>query len=455
MALQLPGIIVRIVNDTGIVAPPLYERYPVYIGEGDPYKLISNQRVVRSAGVVDNLVSGSTINEIVSVGDLPGVAKYVDGTDYTLVTGNKISWNPAGSEPTVGNNYYVTFTETRAASAYVPTLYFNENLIYEDHGNKTRTNGNINDVSVGGYLGLQAGSTGVIIAQLDLSSATDPDSPTGQELENAFTAMVDELEKITGYKLFLVPMSSGTLNTTSAANIMFNHAVLASEPTQKQERTVIASLPQSTAYTDAAAFALSYAHSRMVVPFPYNGISKVNGFTSNYDSRFYSAALAGKICSVGIGINISDEIIPNVTVTDNYSPEVETWLVGRGVGPARIKGEVLRNVFIGTTDTTSALTEDLGVQDVGDYVKKYLREQLWVLYRNKPINEDLLTSVDGSVTNILKYLIKEVVIADYKNVSVTQDSTEPRKINVTASVQPAFGMQYMDITFTFVLSFSS
>lgn len=453
MALKIPGIVVRILNDTGVIAPPRYERYPVIIGEGDPFRIVRNQRVVRSAGSVDNLVTPTTVNEIVSVGDLPGVSRYVDGTDYTQ-SGNAISWLPGGTSPTAGNNFYVTFTEDRPASAYTPTLYFDENLIYADHGEGLRTNGGINDVSVGGSLALNAGANGVIIAQLNLSGAVDPDSPTNNELETAFIAMRTELEKITDYKLFLVPMSSGTLNTTSAANIFFNHAVLMSEPERKQERTVIAALPNGTAYTAAATFALSYAHERMVVPFTYNGQSQVVGYTGTYDTRFYNAALAGRLCSVEIGINISDDIIPNVLVTDNYSPEIQEWLLARGVGPAKIRGEVVRNVFIGTSDTTSALTEDLGVQDIKDYVKKYWREGLWNIYRNKPITPALIAQVKSSSTNILKYLQSESIVSDFRNITAAQDGTEPRQINVTGQIQPAFGMQWMDVTFTFVLSFT-
>lgn len=454
MAIRVPGIIVRVVNDTGIIAPPLYERYPVIIGEGDPYRLVENWEMTRTVGSADNIPTGTSVNEIVSVGDLPGISKYTDGTDYTLV-GNVISWLPGGTSPTTGNNYYLTYTETRATSAYTPMLYYDENLIYEDHGNSTRTDSTINDVSVGGSLVLNAGGAGVIIAQLNLSAATDPDNPSVTELENAFISMRDALNKITDYKLFLVPMSSGTLNTTTAASIFFNHAVLASQPENKQERTVLAALPMGTTYTGAANFAQSYAHERMVVPYAVDATVGVVGHSGSYDMRFYNAALAGKLCSVPIGRNISDEIIPNITVDDNLNPKEYKFLVQRGVSPVKVRGDVVRNVMSITTDTTSALTEDLGVQDVKDYVKKYWREGLWAVYKNAPITNELIGQIRFSSESILNYLISQRIVAEYKNVSVSQSSTEPRLINVTGSIKPAFGLQWMDVTFTFVLSFTS
>ena len=453
MALKIPGITVRVVTDTGIIAPPAFQRYPTYIGAGDPYRRYTNQKILRGAGNTDLLPSPTTVHTIEAAGDLPGIANYSLTTDYTL-NGNSIDWTGGSDTPTLGDYYYVTFTDSRPASAYTPTLYFDENLIYVDHGNRVRVDGTINDVSTAGWLGINAGAKGVIICQLDLTSAADPENPTPSELETAFIAMRDELEKIVDYKLYLVPMSSGTLNTTSAANIYFNHAVLASEPEQKQERTVFAALPIGTSAVQAVAFSQAYSHERMSVPFPFNGESGIVGDATVYDSRFYVAGLVGKLASVAIGINISDEIIPNVTVSDSFTLNECNYLVQGGVGPAKLRGDVVRNVFIGTSDTTNALTEDLGVQDVKDYTKKYWREGLWDLYRNKPITSGLIASVYGSSTSIMENLISRNIIAEYRNISISQDITEPRQLNVTGSVKPAFGVQWMDITFTFVLNFS-
>lgn len=452
MAQRIPGIIVRVVNDTGTIAPPVYERYPVMIGEGDPFRLITNQVITKgTSSGSDTIVTTQTVNEIVTVGDLPGIASYVEGVDYQL-SSNTIQWLGA-SEPTTGDEYYITFTETRPASAYIPMLYFDQNLVIADHGNKIRTNGDINDVVAAADLAFSNGSKGVMVAQLDLSGAVDPDNPTDEELEDAFIATKEQLRGVTDYKLFLIPLSSGTLDSTTAMDIFFNHAVLCSEPERKQERTVIGSAPKTTDLNAFAALAQSYAHERMVIPAIPDGTVHITGDTADYDMRFYAAALGGKLCSVDIGINISDEIIFGVSFDSNYTPDELNWLVARGVSPAKIRGTVVRNVLAITTDTTSALTEDLGVQDVKDYVKKYWREGLWNIYRNKPITSSLIAQVRGSSKNILESLISRSIVSEYKNLAVSQDTVEPRKLNVSASIKPAYGLQWMDVTFTFVLSF--
>lgn len=452
MADRVPGIIVRIVDDTGTIVPPIFERYPTYIGVGDPYRLVSDTEVVRSAGVVDNIPHMNTINSIIGVGDLPGIVNYTAGADYVQV-GDQISWNfPGGDKPTLGDTYFITFTETRAASAYDPMLYFDENLIFADHGNKIRNKGDINDVSKAGSLGLNNASNGVIIAQLDPTAWVDAELPTNAELETSFTNMVSKLNSITDYKLLLVPLSSGTLNTTTAADIMFNHAVIASQPDRKQERSVLASMPIGTTYGQFATYAQSYAHERMTVPAVYDGRTRISEFTTDYDMRFYTAALAGKLCSVGIGDTISDEIIAGVKITGNFTPPEQKFLVQRGVSPAKSSGDVVRNVFAITTNTTSALTEDLGVQDIKDYTKKYWREGLWNVYKNKPVRT-VLTEGPGASKGILRDLVDRVILDDYKDIVIAQNSTEPRKVNVSAKCKPAYRTQWFDITFTFVLSF--
>jgi hypothetical protein len=465
--LQLPGVIVRVINDTGIVAPPAYERYPVIIGSGDPFKLLLTQPIVRGSGVADNLPTIMNVNQIIGT-YRSGNFNYEHAlwtSNYSLV-GDTIDWTgttPNVDAPDLAETYYVTYTESRAASAYEPTLYFDGNLIYEDHGSGTRldTPGTINDVTAGAILALGAGARGVIVLQLDYSLAVDPYNPTVSEEQNAYLAAIEKLETITDFKLFLVPMSTRMLSSTTASNLLFSHACIASLPENKQERTVIASAPSGTSYTDAATYAQAYAHERMVMPFPYAGQSQVIGVeglstaiqATIYDSRFYSAAVAGRLCAADIGINISDEIIAGVNTTGNYKPAVLTYLVQRGVGPSKTRGGVTRNVYIGTTDTTNALTEDLGVQDTKDYVKKYWREGLWPLFRNKPITGTLLSSIRSASIGILDSLKTRQIVDDYANVTVRQDSMEPRKVYITGKIKPAFSLQFIDVTFTFVLSF--
>jgi hypothetical protein len=115
----------------------------------------------------------------------------------------------------------------------------------------------------------------------------------------------------------------------------------------------------------------------------------------------------------------------------------------------------VRNVAAITTDTTNALTEDLGVQDCKDYVRKYWREGLWNNFKNAPINAALIGMMTNASTAMLRYLQDQAIISAFASVSVRQDSVEPRKLNITGKIQPAYGLQFIDVTFTFVLTFTA
>jgi hypothetical protein len=452
MAERVPGIIVRVVNDTGIVAPPLFQRYPIFIGCGDPYNLVQNAKMTRGLGSTDLLPSVNTVHTIVSVGDLPGIAKYVDMVDYELVGGtNNILWLGA-NKPVSGNQYYATYTETRSPSAYQPILYFDDNLVYTDHGGKLRIDGSVNDVSYAAYLAFTNGSKGVMVLQLPEAAWADKYNPTVAELETAFVNSVTLLETIMGYKLFLIGMSSGTLLTVPAGQILFNHAVLASQPENKQERTVIMPMPADTPYQDYAAEAQAFSNNRMVIP-AIPSVEQLTGVTGNFDDRYYCAGLAGLLCSGAIGDTFHGEIVAGITFNDNFRQAELDYLVQNGVSPAQSQNGIIRNVMALTTDVTNALTEDLGVQDISDYVKKYWREGLWNLYRNKPINSSLLAAISGSSITMMEYLVSTNVLSNFDpNIVVSQDPVEPRKILVYGRVMPAFRTAWMDISFTFVLS---
>jgi len=397
----------------------------------------------------------STINEIVSIGDLPGISRYVDGVDYHLIGGtNDLAWQPGGQRPALGNPYFVTYTEARAASAYNPMLYFDGNLVIADHGGATLSSGEINKVTQGAILALRNGSKGVVVLQLNPSTWANENAPTNNELENSFqNVAVPLLETIIGWKLLMVPMSVGTLVTTTAARILFEHAVFSSQPERKQERSVMVPSPAGLTYTQYAALAASYSHERACVPAIPSSL-QMTGFTGTYDNSYYCAALAGRACAGPIGETIHDEIISGITFNDNFTPPVADYLVQQGVSPAKSKGGIIRNIMFITTDTTNALTEDMGVQDIADYVRKAWRERMWAIFRNKPITTDLPADMTQASENFMDALIDKTIVAQYRNLTATQDPTEPRKMRLSGQVQPAYGTAWIDITFTFVLSFS-
>jgi len=435
MSNRLPGVIVRIVPDAGIVSLPLFERYPVIMGGGETELLVSDENVIRGTGVLDPLTK-TPVFRIISIGDLPGVPKYDEGIDYVL-TGNSVDWTPGAQKPITGNRYYVTYTHTPVASTYEPMLYFDENLIYVDHGQKTKVDGNINPIVNGASIAFQSGARGVIVVQRD---------PTIYSLDDAYLAMVEKLKKLERMKLFLVPMDvGGTINA-----ILFNHCVLSSTPENAQERTLIVSSPMGTTRDQFIAAAISYRNLRAVVPAAYLGEVMVTGFgTTLYDQVYLSAACGGLLCSGDIGMTYTDEVLAGITLNGDFTIDERRLLVGNGVSPVTQRGEVVRWVFPITTDPTSAFTEDLGVQDISDFTKKTWREKLWDQFRNAPITPATIGSMVTFSKSVFDRMIQDGYITGYKSISIMQDQHEPRQINVRGKVQPTWRAQFFDVEFVF------
>ena len=439
MAERVPGIIVKIVPDTGIVAPPLFERYPLIIGSGETELPVYDEAVTRAAyGELDAL-SKTGVNRVIQIGDIPGSSKYEEGVDFVL-TGDEIDWTPGGIEPAAGAIYYVTYTyDLPLATAFEPTLYFDENMLYADHGQKTLVAGGINPLTVAADISLQAGAKGVVVAQLNPADGT---------LVQQYDAVIEKLEKIVGMKLFIVPLD---VNSQVNSNI-FNHCVVSSVASRKQERTMFVASAKGTSYTTFRNLPALYRNGRAVVPLCYNGEITISGFTGTYDQVYIGAAIAGLLCSVEIGAGVSDSPLPGFQCVGDYTPVQYDILVQAGGSPVSSGGGIPRLVMAITTDTSNAINEDLGVQDIADYTKKYWRERLWEIYKNARITANFGSSLVSTSRTMLERLLSDNVIAGYKDISAVPDSVEPRKWKMYGKIKPMFTFQWMDVEFVFVAS---
>lgn len=453
MADRLPGVIVRITSDVGIRVPRVYERFPIIIGQGDTERLIENEPVLHGGVNSSDPLRVTPVTRVISVGDIPGQSKYTSPDDYSL-SGNSINWEAAGDEPSSGSIYYVTYTAGLPDSAYEPTLYFDQALVYSEHGGRVKVNGSINPIVVASDLAFDNGALGVILLQLDLRDANDPENPTGQEIEDAYTTpetgVIARLEKITDFKLFLVPLDAGVLGTRTATDILFNHAVVASLPENKQERTVIAALSGGMTPSQIQAFARSYHHERMVVPAAPGTAVSLAGFTGTFSQTFLSAAFAGLLCSRPIGRAVTDQVIRNVYLIDDFTPRQLRDLVKDGVTPFVTRASLTRVVFPITTDTTNAVTEDLAVQDIADYTKRTWRETLHQYFIGVPITRGTPAAIIAASQTILNDMVLSGIIADYTALRAVQNPSEPRLIEISGKIKPAYPLQFIDVNFVFV-----
>jgi hypothetical protein len=438
MAERAPGVIVTVVPDVAAVAPPLFERYPCIIGAGETELPYYDENVERAAyGDIDPLAH-SGVNRILQIGDIPGQDKYEEGVDFVL-TGDSVEWLPGGSRPVTGVTYYVSYTTDLPASAFLPKLYFDGNTIISEHGNKTKVAGGINPAVVAAIIALDNGSKGVYIIQLD---------PSKGSLDNQYLDAIEKLATIQDVKLFVVPLDVDS-DVTAA---LFNHCVIFSTPQRKQERTLVVPVAKNTDYATFRNMPSLFRHKRAHIPACYNGEVTLIGFSGTFNQVYAGVADIAKWCSGDVGQTYSDEPLSDFQcIADFTGPQIDN-LVGVGVSPIKSGSGIPRLVMGITTDVSTAINEDLGIQDIEDYVKKYWRDGMWGIYRNARIVPGFADQLVNSSIGMLERLITDKIVTAYRDISAIPDPVEPRKFRMFGRIQPTFSLQWLDVEWVFSAS---
>lgn len=543
MSSRLPGVISTVSVNPLLTAGITSVRKPIIFGVGDVKVLIENERLIK--GAVDgsdsvlNTVHGSSIAyqlaNVIRVGNAPNSADYEKTNDYTINGSGEIDWTSAVSEPTTGQEYYITYYKT--LTNFGLTEYTSEGEIKSAHGDIVMSstkqfatitavasgsedtnfswgneeavdtptdwtitfasgpNTNIvrsvtaystgeftvspafpnvaaigdifliengtpiaNTVTIGGLLSLRNGAQSTIVGQLDNSGFTNSIAPSGSEYSAALNTHLETLKSDIEMPYYLVPMlpdNSVTFATNSEAqsnaiNPVWNHCKLMSAPENKGERTCVAGFLAATSVANFKSYGSSYFSQRAIIVAPGDlEFTEISGKTIN--GSLGAAALAGKVCSITrVSQSILNEALVGISVATNFYNSVQQRdLTSKGITFIISDAGVPKVIAGKTTDITSADTEDIAVVAVADYTKKVTREELANTFIGAPINSRLVGAMGGKMSSIFERLIQEQILDTYKDITVKQDATEPRLMQVTASIKPVYSLWWVSINMDF------
>lgn len=496
---RLPGIIVTIVPDVGLIAPFGFERFPAIIGWGDIEIVTQRSLAVTRSSSGDTDILGDLVVSLFQIGLAPGITQFhpsPDSTpDFQLVTtsdtdGNPVSaiqWLGGGSSPKTGKTYYISYTTEMPSSAFTPVLYLDEGLMTRERGKESIFSDSalINPLVAAARLAFKNGAEGVLVCQLDYraessvlvpeatSAWEDPLNPQGSELDQAYDVAVQQLDKVEEFKLWLVPLDpvrlpeeldpTGRREMGEANNSRwFVHASLASSPAEGRERTLLGNVPQGSILdallNTASAFAATGGGERFVVT-GAKGEGGINPSTvavtifsrSNdlVNVSFLNAAMAGLFSASGIGDPNNSAPVSGVRLLADWTVNEAKLLRGGGVIPFKTRSDLTTMLIPITCDTTSAFTEDLSVQDTADYMRAFIRIRLFGIYRNTKITAQTESAVAASLASLLDGLIADDIIVDFSDIVATQRKDEPRLIEVSGRVKPAFPLRWLDVELEF------
>ena len=317
----------------------------------------------------------------------------------------------------------------------------------------------VNMLTAGSIVALRNGAQAVKVAQLDNTAFTNTLAPSGSQYATALNTHLETLKSDIDIPYFLVPMlphnsvtfADNASAQSNAINPVWNHCKLMSDPTNKGERSCVAGFLAGTALADFKAFGPAYFSTRFITIAP-GDLEFTDAAGQTLNGSIGAAAWAGKYCSKTDFTSLLNEGLVGVTIATNfYNPIQQRELTGKGISFLISDAGITKVVASKTTNVTSADTEDPAVVSIADYLKKVTRESLSNTFVGKPINDSFLGAVAGKMSRLFEQAIYDEVISAYNPASITvqQNPSEPRLIQVTGSVTPQYTNWFINIDMEF------
>lgn len=165
------------------------------------------------------------------------------------------------------------------------------------------------------------------------------------------------------------------------------------------------------------------------------------------DGSYVAAAVAGVYCdqfvdagepmtrkSVANAFDLNTFVDPFITTEKNFMATDGVLIIERAGNDIRIRHAL-------TTDNTSIFTQELKLTRSADFVSKYLRSNLENILTGQRFvvsagSSGVIQLAKVNFTVLLENLKNPAaqIITSYDNLSVTQDATEKRQLNLTANI---------------------
>jgi len=441
-----PGVSVTIIDNPGTLLLPAGLRIPNIIATGLTTLLVKNAQVTRaSAGDTDTIPSTSSgdVSEIKIVGDFPDEDQYEENVDWRQVD-NTILWISGGQSPTAGSTYSLTYRKPKASSFYDQgVLYTDMQAVRDDFGDEI-INGVLTPLSAAAKLCFDNGATAILIIQAQTASQTD--------LQSAITAAKQE-----DIDVMVVPQACNTtLNTYMKAHVLGE-----SSPEVRHWRVQFRGADGlSDAVTTIRSQAQNMANERITVVAPPAFVSTFYDATADAEqdvllpSSYMAAAYAGIIANPN-----NDAATPptrkaligikNLSTFD-YSKTDKDLLGAAGVTVIENQGGTIRIRHALTTDTSNVSRLSQSIVFIKDNVRKELSTRLDQSFIGVKADNTVKSRIAAEIEAFLRLKVRDEIITAFRNIKVTQSTTDPRTFSVSFDMAPVYPIEYVDVTISLV-----
>lgn len=324
---------------------------------------------------------------------------------------------------------------TSEADSNKPEVFFDLETLTDKFGAPSVEN----TLSLGAQLAFTNGARRVVAVQ-----ALDPSLDSGWA--NAF----ESLRKEEVYFVVPIPPSDYTLIIGTG----IDHVEEMSSTPQRGERVLLIGETAAVTRDDAAAFRET---NRVVFVFPGNASTVLGGETIPVDGRYIAAAYAGKVSSLtsvaepGMGKTLLGFELAN----DARFTQLELErLVKEGITTIRkLASGATVHRSITTTNSTSAVLQEQSVLRISDFLAANVRNILETRFVGRPILQpSLIDEIKAATERFLAVQEANRIITLFQSVEARIDSEEPRQVNVSFDVQPAFPLVNIPVAINVVAS---
>ncbi len=434
-----PGVYSRFKQSAGSVILGAGARVLAIIGESYNYK-IAEETIIRDSVYpyqpnTSDALANSDVLEILSVGDRPFSSDYKEGVDFQLIN-DTIDWSLSGNEPNVQSKYYVRYKYKKTITDYNPQVLFTPDDAVSLFGEEKSDNPLMIAINV--YF--ENGVAPLIAVQTEGS--------TIQDYKNAIDKLVQDVQGID-------PTHIIVLNTDDQIHTyLLNHVETMSDMNHKKERRAIISTPVNYDDGSMKSKAEAMSSSRIIYIPQWAKRNLLSATTGEYEDftltgNYIASAVVGKLISRRYEESLTNVAISGFSeLVKKYGEEEADLLAEKGILLLYSKGGAIKIRHDITTSTATPEENQWSIGEITDYLIKNMRDVLDKQWIGKPIyGKDSVRAVKTTVEAVLDKMIENTVITDYDSVSVTQNSTDKRRLDVKFNFAPVYPLMWIFVNF--------
>lgn len=407
-----------------------------------------------STSLTFNVRASVTTDSNLPINTLPGTSLIVTNTlsigagDTAVVA----TYERGGSEPSIGDTYYVSYEYSK--QDFATRVYTKFAAIQAEYGENSPDN----PVTLASYLAILNGAVLIGIKQVEKDIDEDNNGVYDGASVTAFISAVDDVAGALSpgvLPTILVPLDVPSADTVTFLEYIARHADIQSTIRYRAERTVLAGFPAGTMPRSAGDTAQAIARGRLRLVYPdiaSLSLTQADGTEQDFiiDGSYLASMLAGSVVapSVDVATPWTNRKLFGVRQLSRVLDAVaQNQAAVRGLTILDDLGNSILKVRHGlTTDMSNVLTKTPTVIQIADEVQQQSRGTLdrFVGIKFLP---GILSQIEGQLSTTLRHLVDAEVLRAYTGVRANTAADDPTVAEVEAYYQPIFPLLYLIATF--------